>query len=181
MVSLRCIMVVKETLEKLGLQDSEVHLGEIELKENISDALRTQIGTALLPAGLELMEDKKNILVQQIKTHIFQLIYNSDEPLVENLSVYLSLQLNHDYTYMANLFSSHMGVTIEKYYICHKIERVKQLLTYEKLSLTDIAFIMHYSSVSHLSAQFKKVTGVTPTQFKQGNGNKRDSLENICP
>lgn len=152
MVTLRCIIVVKDTLEKLGIEHSEVNLGEVSLKENISDTQLKQIRSTLLSLDLELLEDKKMILVEQIKTLIIKLIYHSDEPLVKNLSVYLSYQLHYDYTYMANLFSSQLGITIEKYYICHKIERVKELLLYKELSLTDIAFKLHYSSVAHLSA-----------------------------
>ena len=180
MVSLRCIIVVKDALEKLGIHYSEVDLGQVTLKENISNSQLNQIKSTLLSVDLELLEDKKTILVQQIKTLIIQLIYHSDEPLVQNLSVYLSHQLHHDYTYMANLFSNQLGITIEKFYTCHKIERVKELLNYKELSLTDIAFKLHYSSVAHLSAQFKKVTGITPTHFKQDNSKKRDFVENVC-
>lgn len=180
MVSLRCMTVVKDVLEKLGFQGIEVNLGEVSLNENIPDARLSQIRSALLESGFELLEDKKSILIQGIKTHIIQLIYFSEEPLVENLSVFLCSQLHHDYTYMSNLFSDRPGLTIEKFYIVNKIERVKELLTYTELSLTDIAFKMHYSSVAHLSTQFKKVTGVTPSHFKQTNGDKHDSLENAC-
>ena len=180
MVSFRCITVVKDALEKLGLQDIQVNLGEVSLQEKLPDAQLSQIRSILLQSGFELMEDKKNILIEQIKTHIIQLVYYSDEPLVHNLSVYLSDKLQQGYTYMANLFSDRVGTTIEKFYICHKIERVKELLTYDELSLTDIAFKMHYSSVAHLSSQFKKVVGMTPTDFKLSHGDKRDFLENLC-
>jgi YesN/AraC family two-component response regulator len=180
MVTLRCILVVKDALEKLGITYNEVTLGEVTLKEDPSDTQLKQIRSTLLSLDLELLEDKKTILVEQMKSLIIKLIYHSDEPLVKNLSVYLSNQLHYDYTYMANLFSSQLGITIEKYYICHKIERVKELLLYKELSLTDIAFKLHYSSVAHLSAQFKKVTGLTPTHFKQTNGNNRDFVEHIC-
>lgn len=181
MVSLRCIIVVKDALEKLGIQHGEVILGEVSLKENISGTQLDQIKSTLLLSGLELHEDKKAILVQQIKTLIIDLIYNSEDPLVKNLSVYLSHQLHNDYTYLANLFSTQLGITIEKFYICHKIERVKELLIYKELSLTDIAFKLHYSSVAHLSAQFKKVTGLTPTNFKKNTGYTSDFIENVCP
>ncbi len=166
MVSYHCIAVVKDALEKVGLRGIGVGLGEVKLKENLSDAQRDQIRSVLQQSGFELLEDKKNVLIQQIKTHIIQLVYHSDEPMAENLSVQLSRQLHRDYTYLSNLFSGRLGITIEKFYICHKVERVKELLTTSKLSLTDIAYDMHYSSVAHLSAQFKKVTGLTPTQFK---------------
>jgi len=177
---MRCIILVKDALEKLGIQYSEVNLGEVSLKEGISGAQLTQLKPALLSLDLELLEDKKTMLVQQIKTLIINLIYHSEEPLVKNLSVYLSNQLHYDYTYMSNLFSSQQGITIEKFYIFHKIERVKELLQYNELTLTDIAFDLHYSSVAHLSAQFKKVTGHTPTDFKKANGNKLDVIENAC-
>ncbi|OQP63377.1 AraC family transcriptional regulator [Niastella vici] len=180
MATLRCIIVVKDALEKLGIQYSEVNLGEVSLKENISDTQLNQIKSTLLSLDLELLEDKKTILAQQIKALIINLIYHTDEPLVKNLSVYLSNQLHYDYTYMSNLFSNQLGITIEKFYICHKIERVKELLIYKELSLTDIAFKLHFSSVAHLSAQFKKITGLSPTHFKQNNGNKRDLVEKVC-
>ncbi len=180
MVSRRCIIAVKDALEKLGIQHGEVILGEADLKENITDSQLDQIKSELLIIGLELQEDKKAILVQQIKTLIIELIYHSEEPLVKNLSVYLSHQLHYDYTYMANLFSTQEGISIEKFYICHKIERAKELLVYKELSLTDIAFKLHYSSVAHLSAQFKKVTGITPTYFKQNNNTKRDFIDKAC-
>jgi AraC-like DNA-binding protein len=180
MVSLRCIIVVKDTLEKLGFQGAEANLGEVNLEETISEAQLSQIRQALLQSGFELIEDKKSILIQQIKNLIIELVYFFEEPLVQNLSVYLSDKLHHDYTYMSNLFSDKLGITIEKFYICHKIERVKELLTYDELSLTDIAFKMHYSSVAHLSSQFKKVAGMTPSEFKHREGDKRDLLENLC-
>lgn len=179
MVSHRCVIVVRDALERLGIQYSEVNLGEIVLEENISDTQLANFRSTLLLLDLELLEDKKKILVEHIKNLIIKLIYHSDEPLVKNLSVYLSNQLHYGYTYMANLFLNQQGVTIEKYYICHKIERVKELLTYQELSLTDIAYRLHYSSVAHLSAQFKKVTGLTPTHFKQAKGNKHDFVENV--
>jgi AraC-like DNA-binding protein len=173
-------MIVKDALVKLGIQRSDVILGEVELHENISVAQLEQIKSILLFSGLELQEDKKTVLVHQIKALIIELIYHSEEPIVNNLSVYLSRELHHDYTYMANLFSTQQGITIEKFYLCHKIERVKELLIYKELSLTDIAFQLHYSSVAHLSAQFKKITGFTPTQFRQTNGNKGDLIKNAC-
>ncbi len=180
MVSLRCIVVVKDALEKIGLQNPEVKLGEVNLIEKISNAQLGQIKAILLQSGFELLEDKKSVLIHQIKTIIIQVIYYSDKPLVQNLSVHLSEKLDHDYTYMSNLFSERLGITIEKFYICHKIERVKELLSYGEFSLTDIAFKMHYSSVAHLSSQFKKVVGITTSEYKQKKGDKRDMLENLC-
>ena len=180
MVSASCITIVKTALEKLGLQGIEAKLGEIALKENIDDVQLQQIRQVLALSGFELLQDKKSILLQQIKTLIIEVVYHSEEPLVENLSVFLSNQLHHDYTYMSNLFSEKQGITIEKFFICHKIERVKELLSYAELSLTDIAFKMHYSSVAHLSSQFKKVAGMTPSVFKQCKDDKRGLLEDLC-
>jgi YesN/AraC family two-component response regulator len=167
MVCIRCKMVVKEELSKLGLHYVSVELGEADVPETISPEQLDQIRVALLRSGLELMDDKKSVLIQKIKNVIFELVHYSEEPLAINLSGFLSETLNHDYTYLAKLFSEVQGSTIEKFFITHKIERVKELLVYNELNLTEIAYRMHYSSVAHLSAQFKKVTGLTPSHFKQ--------------
>jgi len=172
-------MVVKDELKKLGLQYTRVELGEAEIIENITDELREKVKVALLRSGLELMEDKKSILIQKIKNVIIELVHYSEEPLAINLSVYLTQQLQYDYTYMANLFSEVLGTTIEKFFISHKIERVKELLVYNELTLTEIAYQMHYSSVAHLSAQFKKVTGLTASYFKQMKHKRRSMLNDI--
>ena len=127
------------------------------------------------------MDDKKSVLIQQIKTVIIELVHYSKEPLVLKFSEFLTQKLNHDYTYLANLFSEVQGTTIEQFFISHKIERVKELLIYDELNLTEIAYLMHYSSVSHLSAQFKKVTGLTPTHFKQLKDKRRSLLEDVWP
>jgi len=179
MVCIRCKMVVKDELTKLGIPYTTVELGEAELPENIPDDLRASVKTALLRFGLELMDDKKSILIQKIKTVIVELVHYSEEPLTVNLSVYLSQQLQHDYTYLANLFSETQGTTIEKFFISHKIEKVKELLVYNELNLTEIAFQMHYSSVAHLSTQFKRVTGLTPTYFKKLKNKRRSMLDDI--
>jgi len=179
MVCIRCKMVVKDELTKLGIPFTAVELGEAELPENISDDLRASVKAALLRFGLELMDDKKSILIQKIKTAIIELVHYSEEPLTVNLSVYLSQQLQHDYTYLANLFSETQGTTIEKFFISHKIEKVKELLVYNELNLTEIAFQMHYSSVAHLSTQFKRVTGLTPTYFKKLKNKRRSMLDDI--
>ena len=152
MVCIRCKMVVKEELKKLGLQYTTVELGEVEIMEDISAEQHDQFQVALLKSGLELMDDKKSILIQKIKNVIIELIHYSDEPLAVNFSDYLSQKLDHNYTYLANLFSEVQGTTIEKFIIAHKIERVKELLVYNELNLTEIAYLMHYSSVAHLSA-----------------------------
>jgi YesN/AraC family two-component response regulator len=172
-------MVVKEELTKLGLRYSYVELGEAELFESITPEQRDQFRAALLRSGLELMDDKKSVLIQKIKTIIIELVHYSEEPLSINLSTYLAEKLQHDYTYLANLFSEVQGTTIEKFFISHKIERVKELLVYNELTLTDIAYKMHYSSVAHLCTQFKKVTGLTPSHFKALKNKRRSMLEDL--
>jgi len=179
MVCIRCKMVVKDELTKLGLHYSAIELGEAEIMENISADQHDQIKIALLKSGLELMDDKKSVLIQKIKNVIIEQVHYADEPLTIKFSEYLSQKLNHDYTYLANLFSEVLGTTIEKFLISHKIERVKELLVYDELNLTEIAYLMHYSSVAHLSAQFKKVTGLTPSHFKQLKEKRRNMLENM--
>lgn len=179
MVCIRCKMVVKDELTKLGLNYTSVELGEADIKENIPQELHEKLKNVLLKSGLELMDDKKSVLIQKIKNVIIELVHYSEEPLTINLSDFLSQQLNHNYTYLANLFSEVQGTTIEKFYIAHKIERVKELLVYDELNLTEIAYNMHYSSVAHLSAQFKKVTGLTPSHFKQLRDKRRTMLEDM--
>lgn len=179
MVCIRCKLVVKEELAKLGLHRATVDLGEVDLAEDLSPEQHQKFKAALLKVGLELMDDKKSVLIQRIKNVIIELVHYSEEPLTVKLSVYLSEKLGHDYTYLANLFSAVQGTTIEKFFIAHKIERVKELLVYNELNLTEIAYLMHYSSVGHLSAQFKKVTGLTPSYFKQLKENRRSMLENV--
>jgi AraC-like DNA-binding protein len=179
MVCIRCKMVVKAELKKVGLHYTVVDLGEVEIQEDISGEQHDQLKTALLKSGLELMDDKKSVLIQKIKNAIVELVHYSEEPLVVKFSEYLSQKLDHDYTYLANLFSEVQGTTIEKFMIVHKIERVKELLVYNELNLTEIAYLMHYSSVAHLSSQFKKVTGLTPSHFKQLKDKRRSMLEDV--
>lgn len=179
MVCIRCKLLVKEELTKLGLHFVSVELGEAEILENIALEQLDQLKAALLRSGLEIMDDKKSVLIEKIKKVIIESVHYSEEPLTVNFSDYLSQQLNHDYTYLANLFSEVQGTTIEKFLIAHKIERVKELLVYNELNLTEIAYQMHYSSVSHLSAQFKKVTGLTPTHFKQLKYKRRSVLDSM--
>ena len=179
MVCIRCKMVVKDELEKLGLFYKTVELGEVEIMDNMSTEQHDQLKIALLRSGLELMDDKKSVLIQKIKNVIVELVHYSDEPLVVNFSVFLEEKLNHDYTYLANLFSEVQGITIERFIITHKIERVKELLVYNELNLTEIAYLMHYSSVAHLSTQFKKVTGLTPSHFKQLKKKRRSMLDDV--
>ncbi|HXD76223.1 MAG TPA: AraC family transcriptional regulator [Puia sp.] len=179
MVCIRCCMVVKDELTKLGLHYSSVELGEAEIIENISPNQRDALQEGLLKYGLELMDDKKSVLIQKIKTLIIGLIHYSEEPLAVNLSTYLAEKLDYDYTYLANLFSEVQGITIEKFFIAHKIERVKELLVYDELTLTAIAYKLHYSSVAHLCTQFKKVTGLTPSHFKSLREKRRSMLDEL--
>ena len=179
MVSIRCKMLVKSELKNLGLHFIVVELGEIEIMENISAGQREQLKLALAQSGLELMDDQKASLIEKIKKVIIEMVHYADElPKIKN-SDYLSEKLNYDYTYIANLFSEVAGITIEHYIIEHKIERVKELLLYDELNLTQISYKMSYSSVAHLSNQFKKVTGLTPSQFKQLKDKRRKSLEDV--
>ncbi len=179
MVCIRCKMVVKAELTNLGIDYTSVDLGEAELKEKISEIKYEELRVALQKSGLELMNDKKSVLIQKIKTVIIELVHYSEEPLAVKFSEYLSEKLHHDYTYLANLFSEVQGTTIEKFLILNRIERVKELLVYNQLTLTEIAYQMHYSSVAHLSSQFKKVTGLTPSYFKKLSEKRRQMLENI--
>lgn len=179
MVCIRCKLVVKDELTRLGFHIISVELGEAEITENISNEQKDQVQIALLKSGLELMDDKKSVLIEKIKSVIIESVHYAEEPITVNFSEYLSAKLNHDYTYLANLFSEVQGTTIEKFLIAHKIERVKELLVYNELNLTEIAYQMHYSSVSHLSAQFKKVTGLTPTHFKELKDKRRSRLDDL--
>lgn len=167
MVCAGCIMVVKTELDKLGIRSPSIELGEIEISEDLSDEQLQAFGKAIQRFGFEIMDDRKSYLIEKIKHAIFELVNYSDEEIKVGLSDYISLKVNHSYIYLSNLFSEVTGTTIEQYIITKKIDRVKELLIYEDLSLSEIAFRMHYSSVAHLSAQFKKVTGLTPSAFKK--------------
>jgi AraC-like DNA-binding protein len=179
MVSNRCKIVVKDELKKIGLHFIVVDLGEVEIMENISQEQRQELKTALLNSGLELMDDKRAILIEKIKNAIVEMVHHSDEIIKVNFSNYLSEKLNHDYTYLANLFSEVQGTTIEQFIISHKIERIKELIIYGELNITEIASKMNYSSVAHLSNQFKKVTGLTPSHFKHLKDKRRSPIEEI--
>ena len=159
-------MVVKSKLESLGLHYSSVELGEAEIMEDLSPEQLDRLSIALDKTGLELMDDKKSILVEKIKAVIIELVHYNEEQIKITLSDYLSEKLNHNYSHLANLFSEVKGITIEQFYLTHKIEKVKELLVYDELSLTEIAFRLNYSSVAHLSNHFKKMTGLTPSHFK---------------
>ena len=179
MVSARCKMVVKEELKKLGLHFTPVDLGEVEIMENISIEQRDQLKASLLISGLELMDDKRAVLIERIKNAIVEMVHHTDEMIKVNFSDFLSKKLNHDYTYLANLFSEVQGTTIEQFIISHKIERIKELIIYGELNITEIAWKMNYSSVAHLSNQFKKVTGLSPSHFKQLKDKRRSPIEEI--
>lgn len=179
MVSIRCKMLVKSELDKLHIPYISVDLGEVNLERNITMEQRHQLNMALKKSGLELMDDKKAMLIEKIKNVIIEMVHYIDEPPLTKFSTFLSEKLNHDYTYLANLFSEVTGTTIEHFIIMHKIERVKELLVYDELNLTEIAYKMRYSSVGHLSNQFKKVTGLTPSHFKQMKDKRLNNLENL--
>ena len=172
-------MAVKEELRKLGLHFIVVDLGEVEIMEDISAEQREQMKIALLNSGFELMDDKKAILIEKIKTAVIEMVHHSDENIKTNFSDFLSEKLSHNYTYLANLFSEVQGTTIEHFIIAHKIERIKELIIYDELNITEIAWKLNYSSVAHLSNQFKKVTGLSPSHFKQLKDKRRRPIEEI--
>jgi len=179
MVSIRCKMVVKSELDKLGIQYIKVDLGEVDIRGQVTPEQYDQLKIALLKSGLELMDDKKAIIIEKIKNVIIEMVHYADEPPKTNFSDYLSAKLNYDYTYLSNIFSEVTGITIEHYIIAHKIERVKELLIYDELTLSEISYRLNYSSVAHLSNQFKKVTGLTPSFFRQLKHKRRVTLDNV--
>jgi len=179
MVSLRCKMLVKAELDNLGLPYTIVELGEVETANALSSGQQLALRTALKRSGLELMEDKKSILIEKIKNIIVEMIHYCEDPPTTNFSNYLSSKLQYDYTYLSNLFSEVKGITIEHYIIANKIERAKEFLIYNELRLTDIADKLHYSSASHLSRQFKQVTGLTPSFFRNMKHKRMIELENL--
>lgn len=177
MVCNRCKMAVKTELDKLELHFDKVELGEVEIFEELSPEMIEHLNYSFKKHGLELIEDNKSILVEQIKTSIIELVHYRDDQIKVNLSDFLGEKLNHNYTYLANLFSEVKGISIEKFYLWHKIEKVKELLVYDELNLSEIALKMHYSNVAHLSNQFKKTTGLTPSHFKNLKHKRRIALE----
>ncbi len=179
MVSLRCKMMVKEELKKLGLKYIALDLGVVEILEDITDEQHEQLKRNLLKSGLELLDDKKSILIEKIKNVITEMIHYTDELPKENDSDYISEKLGYDYTYLANTFSEVKGITIQQFIIINKIEKVKELLLYDELNLTEISHKLHYSSVAHLSNQFKKVTGLSPSFYKQLKNKRKKNLENM--
>jgi AraC-like DNA-binding protein len=179
MVSIRCKMVVKSEIKYIGLHPVMVELGEVEIKETIIGKKYNALKVALLKSGFELMDNKKAMLIEKVKNIIVEMIHYSDELPKTNFSDYLAEKLNYDYSYVSHLFSEVKGTTIEQYIISHKIERVKELLVYDELTLSEIAWKLHYSSVAHLSNQFKKVTGLTPSFFKTLKHKRLIALENL--
>ncbi len=171
MLCLRCEIVVKNILTGLGIEAENITIGKIQLKENLSNAKLKQLDAALKEIGLELVFDKKNLIVQEIKNIVFETIHYAEEPLMIKFSCYLSKKLNYSYTYLSNIFSQVTGISIERYIILQKIEKVKAMLIIESAFLSDIAYKMNYSSVSHLSAQFKKMTGIRAKDYRSMNMN----------
>jgi AraC-like DNA-binding protein len=179
MVSLRCKLLVKEELHQMGIEFNTIDLGLVELPEDITASQRENLRTSLLRSGLELLDDKRSILIERIKNVITQMVHYSDEFPKQNYSDYISQQLQYDYTYLSNIFSEVKGITIQQFIIIHKIERVKELLLYDELNLTEISYKLGYSSVAHLSNQFKKITGLTPSYFKKLRKSRTSNLENL--
>lgn len=179
MVCGRCKMVVKSEFEKLGLQTISVELGEVELQHEIADSQKEILLKNLQALGFDFIDDKKSKTIEKIKNLIVDLVHHKNNELKVNLSDYLVENLNQDYSTLSNLFSEIENTTIEKYFISQKIEKVKELLIYNELSLSEIADMLNYSNVAHLSNQFKKITGFTPTYFKQLKDKKRIQIENL--
>lgn len=179
MVSNRCKIAVKEIFKNLGLHLTTVELGEVEINELISEEKLSQLKISMSGMGFEIIEQKRDILIEKIKNTVIEMVHHSDNTIKVNFSEYLSEKLNYDYTYLANIFSEAQGFSIEHFIISHKIERVKEFIIYDELNITEIADIMNYSSVAHLSGQFKKVTGLTPTFFKKLKLKRLVPIENI--
>lgn len=179
MVSVRCKIVVKEELNKLGIQFAIVDIGEVNLMEDITPEQKEEFRAALLTSGLELMEDKKSVLIEKVKNIIIDMVHYKEDLIKIKFSDYLSEKLNHDYSYLSNLFSEVQGITIEQFIIAHKVERIKEMIIYDELNISEIAWKLNYSSVAHLSNQFKKVTGLSPSHYKQLKEKRRSPIENI--
>ena len=179
MVCNRCILVVQNELDKLGIEATNIKLGEITLKKDLTTKAREELENVLDPLGFQVIDDKKSRMIEKIKNVIIDLVHHQDNDAKTNLSDVLSDALHHDYNYLSNLFSDIEGTTIEKYFIAQKVEKIKELLVYDELSLSEIADRMNYSSVAYLSNQFKKVTGLTPSHFKQIREDKRKPLDKV--
>lgn len=179
MVCNRCIMVVQNELDKLGLITKSIKLGEVHLDEILNPETKQLISDAIFPMGFELIDNKKSRIIEKIKNIIIDLVQNHNSHTKTNLSEHLSSELNQDYANLSNLFSEVEGTTIEKYFIAQKIEKIKELLVYDELSLKEIAYRLNYSSVAYLSNQFKKITGLTPSHFRKIGRDKRKSLDQV--
>lgn len=179
MACLSCKVVVQEALEEMEIQLVKVELGEIETKEDLSNAEKQKLNDIIKKVGLELLETKQGAIIEKIRQVVIDYVYHTEEKIITNFSDYISKKLNYSYTYLANLFSEVEVNTIEQYVIAMKIERIKELIMFEELTLTEISYKLHYSSVSHLSTQFKKVTGLTPTHFKQLKKKRRIAIQNL--
>lgn len=179
MVSLRCKMVVQDALDSLGIKHSVVELGLVETVDELTDEQRISFAEKLVKSGLLLLDDKKSILIEKIKNVIIEMVHYADELPKQNYSDYISQKLGYDYTYLANTFSEVKGITIQQFIIFHKIEKVKELLLYDELNLSEISYKLHYSSVAHLSNQFKKITGLTPSYYKQLGQKRKQNLEDF--
>ncbi len=179
MVCSRCKMVVKSELEKAGLEPVSVELGEVEIKEDNIDNVKGPLLDSLQSLGFDLIDDKRSRIIEKIKNVIIDQVHHHDNNAKSNLSDVLIAELPYDYNYLSNLFSDIEGTTIEKYFIAQKIEKVKELLVYDELTLSEIALRLNYSSVAYLSNQFKKVTGLTPSHFRQVGENKRKTLDEV--
>ncbi|KFF00536.1 AraC family transcriptional regulator [Chryseobacterium formosense] len=179
MVSLRCKMVVHQELEVLGIKNAVVDLGTVELLDDITVEQRQILKENLLKTGLEVLDDKKSILIEKIKNVVIEMIHYSDELPKENFSDYISEKLGYDYTYLANTFSEVKGMTLQHFIIINKVEKVKELLLYDELNLTEISYKLNYSSVAHLSNQFKKITGLSPSFYKQLKQRRLGNLEDL--
>jgi AraC-like DNA-binding protein len=179
MISTRCKIFVKNVLKAMGLHFVILELGEVDIMENITTTQREHLRTELQDVGLELMEDKRAILLEKIKCTIINVVHNREEDKRINFSHYLSEKLGYDYTYLANVFSEYSGTTIEQYTIAQKVEHIKELITYDELNFAEIAWKMNYSSAAHLSNQFKKVTGLSPSQFKSLRNRKRIAIDEV--
>ncbi len=179
MVSDRCKLIVRSELESFGLHYYIISLGEVDIIEDISVEMKNQLNINLKKSGLEFIENKKDILIEKIKNIIIEAVHYSENQIKLKLSIYISEKLGHDYTYLANIFSETQGFTIEHFYLNQKIERVKEFLIYDELNITEIAYRLHYSSIGHLSNQFKKTTGLTPSQYKQLKIKIRRPIEKV--
>jgi len=179
MVSQRCKLALKEELRKLGIRYTSIELGEVEIYETLTHKQREALKASLYNCGLELMDDKRTILIEKVKNLITEMIHYNDELPKTNYSDFISERLQHDYTYLSNLFSQVKGITIQQFIINHKVERIKELISYGEMNLTEIAWKMNYSSVGHLSNQFKKITGFSPSHFKQSKQKRRSPIEEI--